>query len=108
MTTAHRGGSRPLPDLQKSGLKEVWQHRLPLLPGERVVNVWRVGDSIYVTTSEAHVLRLVAGDGTLKWQLDLGDKQCPIFRPSDTPAGKSVLIVNRGKGFLVDKQTGEV
>ena len=82
--------------------------------GEKVVNAWRMGDSIYVTTTDANVARINATEGTLKWQIELRDREYHIFRPADVPGskespeGKYVLIVNRGRAYTVEKQTGDV
>lgn len=104
-----RGGAFvPPADLQPVGLQQVWQRRVTLAPGEKIVNTWRLGDSIYVTTSQARVVRLNATAGTLAWELDLVNKGYRIFRPAEIPGGKNVLVVNQGQALLVDKETADV
>jgi outer membrane protein assembly factor BamB len=104
-SSGYAGG--PLADLQSVGLKELWQRRVTLAPGEAIKNVWRVGDSIYVSTSSARVVRITA-TGTKAWNVDLVEKNYRIFCPADTPSGKNVLILNQGEAFLVDKTTGDI
>src|SRR6185437_297928 len=69
--SSYAGG--PLPDLQSVGLKELWQRRVTLAPGEEIRNAWRVGDSIYVSTSNARVSRITS-TGTKAWDVDLVEK----------------------------------
>src|SRR5437016_4874384 len=94
--------SQPMPDLEKAGLHELWQHQIPLMPGENVVRIWRVGDSIYVNTSDASLLRFSAAEGTLKWQVDLRNPEYRVYRPAEVTGGKHILVVNHGKAFLID------
>jgi outer membrane protein assembly factor BamB len=98
----------PVPDLQNIGLRKLWERRVTMAPGEQLKNTWRVGDSIYVTTSNARVVRLNAAEGTKAWEIDLVNRTYEILRPSDVPGGKNVLVLNRGQAFLVDKVTGDI
>ncbi|MCL2645374.1 MAG: PQQ-binding-like beta-propeller repeat protein [Phycisphaerales bacterium] len=92
----------------KAGLKEIWHRRLPLLGGEKWINVWRVGDSIYATTTSARLIRLNAISGALAWDVELGNPEYPIFRPADVPNSDYLLVVNKGRGFLLHKKTGDI
>jgi len=92
---------------EKAGLKELWHHRVPLLGNEKLVNIWRVTDSIYVTTSNAHLLRYNALTGELVWNIEIGNPAWPIYRPADVPDSPYILVVNRGRGFRIHKLTGE-
>ena len=56
-----------LPGLQDVGLHQVWQRQVKLDPEERIKKVWRLGVSVYVTTSNSRIVRIEAKTGLLKW-----------------------------------------
>jgi outer membrane protein assembly factor BamB len=103
-----RSSYTPPAGLQQAGLRQLWERRVTLAAGEEIKNTWRVGDSIYVTTSSARVVRISASAGTLAWEADLVERNYQIFRPSDTPSGNQVLVLNKGTAFLIDKTTGDI
>jgi outer membrane protein assembly factor BamB len=98
----------PVNELSNVGLRQLWERRVTLAPGEKIADAWRVGDSVYVTTSNARLVRLVAASGTKAWEVDLVNRMYQIFRPADAPGGKNVLVLNRGQAFLIDKTTGDI
>src|ERR1700744_4959138 len=50
----------PFPDLSQVGLRKVWERQVATAPGEKINNAWRVGDSVYLTTDQSRILRIVA------------------------------------------------
>lgn len=96
----------PSSDLSAAGLKQIWSRPVLLGPGERVSNVWRVNDSVYVTTNQATVIRINAATGEKSWEVSLPQMHETIFRPVETPDKSMVLVVNRGNAFLYNKGSG--
>jgi outer membrane protein assembly factor BamB len=98
----------PPADLSAAGLTQLWSYRIPLASNEMIADVWRVGDSVYVSTDQARLIRLEAASGAWAWEANLETASYKIFRPADAPDGKHVLVVNLGKAFLLDKQSGGI
>ena len=101
----------PLPDLTAVGLKQLWERQVRLDPGERVKKAWRVGESVYLATTQSRLARVNARSGVLMWYAGLGQENFDIYRPielkpADGPA-KDVLVVTRGEAFLFSMETGE-
>jgi outer membrane protein assembly factor BamB len=99
------GNYTALPDLQPSGLKNLWQMQVGLGAGEKIAKAWRVGDSLYVTTNKARLVRIVATSGVKAWDVQIGVQTQEIFRPVDLGNGR-ILVLNQGKAFLLDKAAG--
>ncbi|HVX84851.1 MAG TPA: PQQ-binding-like beta-propeller repeat protein [Phycisphaerae bacterium] len=96
-----------LPDLQRAGLNQQWQTIIGLAGGERIVNAWRVGDSLYVTTNHKRLIRIVAASGVKAWDVQVGIQTQRIFRPVDL-GNNRVLVLNQGSAFILDKAAGVV
>ncbi|HVS71905.1 MAG TPA: PQQ-binding-like beta-propeller repeat protein [Phycisphaerae bacterium] len=96
-----------LPDLQRAGLNQHWQTIIGLASGEHVVNAWRVGDSLYVTTNHKRLVRLLAASGVKAWDVTIGVQTQQIFRPVDLGQNR-ILVLNQGSAFLLDKAAGVV
>lgn len=101
-----------LPGLQSAGLRQVWQRQVRLEPGERILNAWRLGQSVWVATSESRIVRLDANTGVLKWSLGLGAENFDIYKPVELkgPDGHPnglVLVVTRGEAFIFKMDTGD-
>ena len=93
---------------EASGLRQRWLHLIGLAPGEKVANLWRVGDGVYVLTNRNILHSVNATTGTFNWQADLGGEALQVFRPQDVAGGKSVLVLTRTAAFLIDSHTGEI
>ncbi|HEY4329660.1 MAG TPA: PQQ-binding-like beta-propeller repeat protein [Phycisphaerae bacterium] len=105
-------GPGKLPGLQEIGLHQVWQRQVSLEPGEQVKNTYRVGQSIYVTTSISRIIRMEADTGILRWSNGLGRENFDIYKPielkgaDNAPTGE-VLVVSRGEAFMFNIGTGD-
>jgi outer membrane protein assembly factor BamB len=102
-----------LPDLETAGLHQVWQRHLSLEAGEHLKDSWRVGDSIYISSTRARLFRIEAKSGVLAWAVGLGEENFQIYRPIELPTPKDalsshVLVVTRGEGLVLDMATGDV
>lgn len=93
---------------EASGLRQRWLHQVGLAPGEKVANLWRVGDGVYVLTNRNILHSINAATGTFSWQADLGAEAMQVFRPQDVEGGKYVVVLTRTLAFLIDHNTGEV
>src|SRR5699024_6638559 len=101
-----------LPDLRRAGLTQLWKAEATLYAGENIRNVWRVGDSIYVATSDARIIRIDAKTGAIRWQQGLGVDNFIIYKPielktADGSASKELLVVTGGEVFTFDMATGD-
>jgi outer membrane protein assembly factor BamB len=102
-----------LPTLQNAGLHQVWQRQVRLDPAERITKAWRVGESIYIATSESRFTRLDAKSGILKWTNALGTANMEIFKPielrnSDRSAAGQVLVVTGGEAYIFNQESGDI
>jgi outer membrane protein assembly factor BamB len=95
----------PFPSLQDVGLTQVWERQIVLAPNETIDHIWRVGDSIYVATNQAHLTRIEAASGVKSWDLTLGNGS-ELHRPVELPGGNKLLVASRGELMLVNKVTG--
>ena len=88
----------------KSGSTSEWQRQVQLEPGESVKKTYRVGKSIYVTTSESRIVRIEADTGILRWSNGLGRENFDIYKPielkgaDNAPTGE-VLVVSARRSF---------
>jgi len=98
----------PFPDLSSVGLKKVWERQIATAPGEKINNAWRVGDSIYLTTDQARVIRIEAASGVKAWDAIVGSEGSHFLRPLELAGGKEVLVMDRGHFFVINKATGNV
>jgi outer membrane protein assembly factor BamB len=104
----------PLPDLQQAGLRQQWQRQLQLEPGERLNHAWRVGTSVYLTSTMPRLFRIEARSGVLAFAVGLGAENFEIYKPIELPAAdpkvgpREVLVATRGEVFVLDIRTGDV
>lgn len=111
---SHAG--KPLPDAavisfeqqQEGGFRTQWQWALGLNKDEKITNLWRVGDSLYVYTSQEQLHSFAAATGTKNWTLDLGPNNIKIFSPAEIGDGSTLMIVSRSDMYYVDKRTGTI
>jgi hypothetical protein len=101
-----------LPDLNRAGLSRLWERQINLSPGERIRRVWRVGESVYVTTTDARLVRIDAANGRIVWQQGLGAENLNIYKPIELKAAegstaRDVLVVTGGEVFRFDFETGD-
>jgi outer membrane protein assembly factor BamB len=94
-----------LPDVQRAGLVQRWETQIGLTAGERVSKAWRVGDSVYVTTTRKRLVRIVAASGVKAWDTEVGVQTQDIFRPADISQGQ-ILVLSQGTAFVLDKAAG--
>lgn len=92
----------------KAGFSVRWQRQIGLTNNEAVQDVWRVGDSIYVSTTKNQLHRLSAAEGTTTWQADMGKMALRVYRPVEQPGGKFVYVLTRGRIYALDKRLGDV
>jgi outer membrane protein assembly factor BamB len=105
--------SQPLPDLSQAGLQQTWQRSVPMAANEHIRNTWRVGNSLYITTSNTRIVRLDARTGVLAFDKALGAEHAEIFRPIDLKPAKAggfgtVLVTTRRGGVIFDQETGDI
>jgi outer membrane protein assembly factor BamB len=105
--TANSSAFSPPADLQAAGLRQQWTMPVTIGVGENVANTWRVGDSIYLTTTRGRVVRLTAAGGKA-WEVDLLSPKQKIFRPAEVPGTNNVLVVTRTSAYLIDKSSGQI
>ena len=106
----------PLPALGDVGLKQIWQRQINLDNGERFTHAWHVGNSVYLSTTFARIMRIDAKSGVLMWSYGLGAENFQIYKPielhrDDSPAGgapREVLVVSRGEAFVFRMETGDL
>jgi outer membrane protein assembly factor BamB len=98
-------GYTPMPDLQRAGLKNVWEAQIGLASGEKIARAWRVGDSLYLTTSHKRLVRIIASSGVKAWDVPIGVQTTQIFRPVDL-GNNRILVLNQEAIFLLDKAAG--
>ncbi len=108
-----RAPQTDLPQLVDVGLKQMWQCHLPLQGNERIQDAWRVGQAIYVATTQTRLFRIDKNSGVVLFQVGLSSQPLMIYRPSElrpTEAGDptSILVVTRGPAFELDIRTGDV
>ncbi len=98
----------PFPDLSQVGLRKVWERQVATAPGEKINNAWRVGDSVYLTTDQSRILRIVAASGVMAWDAVVGSAASNFHRPVEISGGKEILIMDRGNFFVLNKETGRL
>ena len=105
------GYSNELPDLHRAGLEQQWQRQVKLSSGERIRKVWRVGQSVYVSTTDSRFVRIDAKTGVLKWNQGLGSANFEVFKPIELKnidgRPENVLVVTRGEVFTFNMDTGD-
>ena len=74
---------------------------------EQVQGFWRVGDTVYIATSEQQLHAINAAMGTLRWSADLGPYTQRLFRPVEVNDGKFLLVASASRLYLLSKQSGE-
>ncbi len=98
----------PYPDLQQVGLRKVWERQIVVASHEHIENVWRVGDSLYVTTNLARLIRIEAASGVKVWDKTVGEGDSSFHCPTETADGKHLIVASKGEVLGLDKSTGEV
>ena len=98
----------PYPDLQQVGLDKVWERQIVVASHEHIENVWRVGDSLYVTTNLARLIRIEAASGVKVWDKTVGEGDSSFHCPTETADGKHLIVASKGEVLGLDKSTGEV
>src|SRR5271170_6148450 len=84
----------PFPDLSQAGLRKVWERQIALAPNEKINNAWRVGDSVYLTTDQARIIRIEAASGVKAFDTLVGSEAADFHRPVEVSGGKQVLIAD--------------
>lgn len=92
-------------DARSAGLRQRWHRYVGLSPEDRVSNIWRVGDRLYVVTQKNELIALDASAGTIAWHGAIEGAATKVTRPVELP-GNQVLVVNRANAFLFDGATG--
>jgi outer membrane protein assembly factor BamB len=98
----------PFPNLSQVGLRKVWERQVATAPGEHINHAWRVGDSVYITTDQARIVRIVASSGVKAWDALVGSEASTFHRPVELAGGKEILIMDRGNFFVLNKETGRL
>ena len=98
----------PFPDLSQAGLRKVWERQIALTSNEKINHAWRVGDSIYLTTDQARVVRIEAQSGVKAWDTVVGSAASDFHKPTELNGGKEVLLTDRGNFFVLNKLTGRM
>ena len=98
----------PFPDLTQAGLRKVWERQIAVAHDENINNAWRVGDSIYLTTDQSRIVRIVAASGVKAWDAIVGSQASNFHRPIEIAGGKEILIMDRGNFFVLNKETGRL
>ncbi len=96
----------PFPTLQNVGLRQVWERQVITAPKEHIDHVWRVADSVYVTTNQSRVIRIEAASGVKAWDITVGSNASEFHKPAEMAGGKDVVIANHGEVVVVNKATG--
>ncbi len=81
----------PTAALHEAGLAKFWQLRLPLEPGQKVAELFRVDDHLYVTTDDGYAYAVHANTGAIRWLRRITTGGYRIFRPAHT--AKRVIFV---------------
>ena len=95
-------------DAGRAGLSPRWQRQVGLTEGETISEIWRVGDSLYVSTSDHQLHSINAAAGTTNWVADMGKAAIHIYRPQETKGAKYVYVITRGRVFAIDKRLGDI
>ena len=77
--------------LQQVGMSKFWQLQLPLLAGQRVIDVYLVDDQIYATTNDGYAYAVHAHTGVLRWSREVTRAGYRLPRPGH--AGDRVIFV---------------
>lgn len=97
---------------QAAGLQHRWTHQIPLARSshEKVAQVWCLGNTLYVLTSQnvLHSINRLTGTSTWAAPVDLGDRDFLFYRPQEVANGASLLLVNHTSALLLDRATGRI
>ncbi|MGN6370796.1 MAG: outer membrane protein assembly factor BamB family protein [Phycisphaerae bacterium] len=98
----------PFPNLTQVGLRKVWERQIAVANGEHINNAWRVGDSVYLTTDQSRIVRVVATSGVKAWDTIVGSEASTFHKPVELAGGKEILLMDRGNFFVLNKETGRL
>ncbi|MFP4356196.1 MAG: PQQ-binding-like beta-propeller repeat protein [Phycisphaerae bacterium] len=82
-----QGSDSPTPvtskvELSQVGLEYRWNLAMPLLPGERIVELTVLDENLYLTTDTNRILAVRADDGVFLWSFDMGASRLALHRPT--------------------------
>lgn len=90
--------------------KPLWSRLVALdeQGGEHVINAWRLGEQVVVSTSVTTLVALNAKAGTIQWRTEFTDKRFKLLKPALTDNKKSLIVINQVQAWKVDVQTGAI
>jgi outer membrane protein assembly factor BamB len=93
-------------DLGRLDLQRYWHLRLPLEPGEAVVRLALVDDSLYALTTSNRALSIHSKTGVLRWSNFVAEEGQTIRGPSH--AAQYVFFTTPGAVRVFDRQSGDL
>lgn len=91
--------------LRAVNLLKTWQLRLPLDPGQRLVDVYLVDDMLYAATNDGYVFAMHAETGASRWLRQITREGFRMSRPCH--AGDRVIFATPTTVLQLDQYTGE-
>ena len=97
-------------ELSRLEYYKYWQAQLPLQPGEEILQMYLVEESLYGITDRANLYALHADIGTLRWSTNFGGPGTRLFKPSHVRSfwGRDItLVATSGGVYWIERSSGE-
>ncbi len=90
-----------------ANLQVRWQTPIGLSPSnhDHVVNLWHVGDMVYVLTSKSYLVAINAPNGTVRWTRQIHGLKAAISRPV-VSGPHQIIVLSSGSAHYLNTRTG--
>lgn len=90
-----------------ANLQVRWQTPIGLSPShhDHVVNIWHVGDLLYVLTSKSYLVAINAPNGTVRWTRQIDGLKAAISRPV-VSGPHQIIVLSTSTAYYLNMRTG--